>query len=68
MGDLDGFFYGLILIGAIIGAIVLGSIWLAFAQTEDASTTETQAIEHGAAYYHPTSGEFTWKESENGKM
>ena len=29
---------------------------------------QAQAIEHGAAYYHPTSGEFTWKESENGKM
>ena len=28
----------------------------------------TQAIEHGAAYYHPQTGDFVWKESENGKM
>lgn len=28
----------------------------------DICVPKSQAVEHGAAYYHPETGEFTWKD------
>ena len=47
--------------GVIVGAI-LTSILLALPIFLDLRTRQTQAIEHGAARYHPQTGAFEWIE------
>lgn len=55
----DELFLG-ILVGFIAGAVISSSVYVSY--KEDASATKKKAIEVGAAYYHPTTGEFTWRE------
>ena len=47
---------------AVILLIVLAFVFGAIAMN---SPYRAQAIEHGAAYYHPKTGDFVWKECKN---
>ena len=50
-----------------VGLLMFASglcLGLAIASNIDVSTMKQQAIDHGAAYYHPETGAFTWRESE----
>ena len=48
----------LLIIVAIAGVVGLGIY---------SDKLKAQAIEHGAAYYHPKTGDFVWKECKNEK-
>lgn len=50
-----------ILAGFMTGACVVGPIGDS-RLNEHINATKKKAIEVGAAYYHPTTGEFTWRE------
>jgi len=46
-----------------IGALMSGSsLVLIFLNMETVPQTKQKAIEHGCAYYHPKTGNFTWKD------
>jgi hypothetical protein len=57
----------------ILLAIISMIIWFGVSRSYDAGEEEgikkmqKEAIEKGAAFYHPTTGEFTWKEQGEGK-
>jgi len=46
-----------------IGALMIGSsLVLIFLNMETVAWTKQKAIERGCAYYHPRTGDFTWKD------
>lgn len=47
--------------GLVMGMCIAGSIERDSCN-EHIAATRKKAIEVGAAYYHPTTGEFTWRE------
>lgn len=52
---------------AFMEGIFLGAILMFFAMAMCVVAFDVQksdAIKHGAAYYHPETGEFTWKGEE----
>lgn len=62
MGDWTrGFFTGLVV--ASVTAMSIG--W--FTGHQIAETWASKAIEHGAARYHPTTGEFEWIDKAEGE-
>ena len=45
--------------GVLLGVVVTATaMCITF---NNCGVTHTEAIKHGAAYYHPETGEFTWK-------
>ena len=55
------------LIGSLItpGTVLVIVVTIAYAGfCIGVAIVRTQAIDHGAAYHHPETGRFTWKERE----
>jgi hypothetical protein len=54
-------------VGFFVGIIIATIVWIIIGCIEDNlnnSQWRHNAIEHGAAYYNPTNGVFTWNENK----
>lgn len=48
--------------GFVIGLFLASVFW--WSVFENTTHSDAEIIKHGAAYYHPETGAFTWKDSD----